>query len=326
MRTLLEIGNLVVHFDTEDGLVQVLDGINFKMDVGEVLGLVGESGAGKSVTANAILGMIKRPGRILTGSIRFDGMDLLRLSDDEMRCYRGRWIATIPQSPRSALNPVISVGRQISRLCEIHERRSHAAAHRRALDLLDLVQVADPKRVVQQYPHQLSGGTCQRVMIAMALAASPRLLIADEPTTGLDVSTAARILDLLGDLSKKTRAAILLITHDLGVVAQTCQRVAVMHAGQLVETAPVRELFRFPVHPYTQALVRSIPRIDIEVKLEPIPGTIPSLRRPPTGCRYQNRCPHVMEICRRDKPAQVPVGQNHEVACFAFGEHRDAAA
>jgi oligopeptide/dipeptide ABC transporter ATP-binding protein len=326
MRKLLEVENLVVHFDTDSGLVEVLDDVNFTMHAGEILGLVGESGSGKSVSAIAILGMIRRPGRILAGSIRFEGIDLLRLSEDEMRRYRGRRIAMIPQSYRTALNPVISAGRQISRLFEIHEGCSRAAARRRALELLDLVGVADPARRMQQYPHQLSGGMCQRVMIAMALATSPQLLIADEPTTGLDVSIAARILDLLRDLSKRTGAAILLITHDLGVVAQTCQRVAVMHAGQLVETAPVRELFRSPAHPYTRALVRSIPRIDIEVKLEPVPGTIPSLRHPPTGCRYQNRCPHAMEICRRDKPRQVAVGQDHEVACFAFGEHRDSAA
>ncbi len=326
MRKLLEVENLVVHFETDGGLVEVLDDVTFTMRAGEILGLVGESGSGKSVSALAILGMIRRPGRILAGSIRFEGFDLLRLSEDEMSRYRGRRIAMISQSHRTALNPIISAGRQISRLFEIHEGCSRAVARRRALELLDLVGVADPAQRMQQYPHQLSGGMCQRVMIAMALAASPRLLIADEPTTGLDVSTAARILDLLRDLSKKTCAAILLITHDLGVVAQTCQRVAVMHAGQLVETAPVRELFRFPAHPYTRALVRSIPRIDIEVKLEPVPGTIPSLRHPPTGCRYQNRCPHVMEICRRDKPAEVAFGQDHDVACFAFGEHRDAAA
>ena len=243
-----------------------------------------------------------------------------------MRRYRGRRIAMISQSPRTALNPIISAGRQISRLLEIHEGCSRAAARQRALELLDLVGVADPARLVQQYPHQLSGGMCQRVMIAMALATSPRLLIADEPTTGLDVSIAARILDLLRDLSERTGAAILLITHDLGVIAQTCQSVAVMHAGQLVETAPVRELFRSPAHPYTRALVRSIPRIDIEVKLEPVPGTVPSLRHPPTGCRYQNRCPQTMEICRRDKPRRVAVGQEHEAACFAFGERRDAVA
>ena len=326
MRKLLEVENLVVHFETNGGLVEVLDDVTFTMHAGEILGLVGESGSGKSVSALAILGMIRRPGRILAGSIRFEGVDLLRLSEDEMSRYRGRGIAMISQSHRTALNPILSAGRQISRLFEIHEGCSRAVARRRALELLDLVGVADPAQRMQQYPHQLSGGMCQRIMIAMALAASPRLLIADEPTTGLDVSTAARILDLLRDLSKKTCAAILLITHDLAVVAQTCQRVAVMHAGQLVETAPVRDLFRFPAHPYTQALVRSIPRLDIEVKLEPVPGTIPSLRHPPTGCRYQNRCPHVMEICRRDKPAQVAVGQDHEVACFASGEHRDAAA
>jgi peptide/nickel transport system ATP-binding protein len=326
MRKLLEIENLVVHFDTEGGLVEVLDDVNFTMHAGEIVGLVGESGSGKSVSATAILGMIRRPGRILTGSIRFEGVDLLRLSENEMRNYRGRRIAMISQSPRTSLNPVISVGRQISRIFEIHERCSRVAARQRALELLDLVGVADPARPMQQYPHQLSGGMCQRVMIAMALATSPQLLIADEPTTGLDVSIAARILDLLCDLSKRTGAAILLITHDLGVVAQTCQRVAVMHAGQMVETAPVRQLFRFPAHPYTRALVRSIPRIDTEIKLEPIPGGVPSLLHPPTGCRYQNRCPDAMDICRRDKPRQLAAGQDHEVACFAFGEHRDATA
>jgi oligopeptide/dipeptide ABC transporter ATP-binding protein len=326
MKKILEVENLVVHFEADGGLVEVLDEVNFTMHAGEILGLVGESGSGKSVSAIAIIGMIRRPGRILAGSIRFEGIDLLRLSEDEMRRYRGRRIAMISQSPRTALNPVISAGGQISRLLEIHEGCSRTAAQRRALELLDLVGVSDPARRMQQYPHQLSGGMCQRVMIAMALATSPRLLIADEPTTGLDVSMAARILDLLRDLSRSTGAAILLITHDLGVVAQTCQRVAVMHAGQLVETAPVRELFRSPAHPYTRALIGSIPRIDAEMKLEPVPGAVPSLRHPPTGCRYQNRCPHAMEICRRDKPRHLAVGQDHEVACFAFGEHCDAAA
>jgi peptide/nickel transport system ATP-binding protein len=322
MSKLLELENLVVHFDADGGRVDVLDGVNLTMSAGEILGLVGESGSGKSVSATAILGMIRRPGRIVAGSIRFAGIDLLRLSEDEMTRYRGRRIAMISQSYRTALNPIISAGRQISRLFEIHEGSSRASAWRRALELLDLVGVADPERLMKQYPHQLSGGMCQRVMIAMALAASPRLLIADEPTTGLDVTIAARILDLLRDLSKTTGTAILLITHDLGVVAQTCQRVAVMHAGQVVETAPVRELFRSPAHPYTDALIRAIPRVDVEVKLDPVPGTVPSLRHPPTGCRYQNRCPHTLEICRREKPRQVAVGQDHEVACFALGEHR----
>jgi oligopeptide/dipeptide ABC transporter ATP-binding protein len=326
MSKLLELENLVVHFDADGGLVEVLDGVNFTMSAGEILGLVGESGSGKSVSATAILGMIRRPGRILAGSIRFAGIDLLRLSEDEMMRYRGRRIAMISQSYRTALNPVISAGRHISRLFEIHEGSSRASAWWRTSELLDLVGVADPERLMKQYPHQLSGGMCQRVMIAMALATSPQLLIADEPTTGLDVTIAARILDLLRDLSKRTGAAILLITHDLGVVAQTCQRVAVMHAGQVVETAPVRELFRSAAHPYTRALIRAIPRVDVEVKLDPVPGTVPSLHHPPAGCRYQNRCPHAMEICRREKPHQAAVGQDHEVACFALGEHRDAAA
>ena len=255
-----------------------------------------------------MLGMIRRPGRIVGGAIRFGGVDLLRLSEDQMRTYRGRRIAMIPQSPRTALNPVISVGRQISRLVEIHEGRSRAFAQRRTIELLDLVGVSDPEGRAKQYAHQLSGGMCQRVMIAMALATSPELLIADEPTTGLDVSIAARILDLLRELGARTGAAIILITHDLGVVAETCGRVAVMHAGQLVEAAPVRELFHSPAHPYTRALVRSIPRIDVDVKLEPIPGSVPSLRHPPPGCRYQNRCADVMQVCRLRKPDAFVAG------------------
>ena len=273
-----------------------------------------------------MLGMIRRPGRIVGGAIRFGGVDLLRLSEDQMRTYRGRRIAMIPQSPRTALNPVISVGRQISRLVEIHEGRSRAFAQRRTIELLDLVGVSDPEGRAKQYAHQLSGGMCQRVMIAMALATSPELLIADEPTTGLDVSIAARILDLLRELGARTGAAIILITHDLGVVAETCGRVAVMHAGQLVEAAPVRELFHSPAHPYTRALVRSIPRIDVDVKLEPIPGSVPSLRHPPPGCRYQNRCADVMQVCRLRKPDAFVAGASHQVACFAFEARHDAAA
>ena len=291
MTALADVEDLVVHFDTDSGPVEVLDGVSFSVRRGEILGLVGESGSGKSVTATALLGLIRRPGRILSGRIRFEGIDLLTLSEQEMRGYRGRRIGLISQTPRTALNPVMSVGRQIARLIEIHEGRPHSYAHRRALGLLDLVGINDPRRRMRQYAHQLSGGMCQRVMIAMALAASPQLLIADEPTTGLDVSIAARILDLLRDLGSKSETAIILITHDLGVVAEMCHRVAVMHAGQLVETAPVRELFHAPKHPYTRALVRSIPRIDAEVKLEPIPGSVPSLRRPPAGCRYQESLP-----------------------------------
>lgn len=326
MTALADVEDLVVHFDTNSGPVEVLDGVSFSVRRGEILGLVGESGSGKSVTATALLGLIRRPGRILSGRIRFEGIDLLTLSEQEMRGYRGRRIGLISQTPRTALNPVMSVGRQIARLIEIHEGRPHSYAHRRALGLLDLVGINDPRRRMRQYAHQLSGGMCQRVMIAMALAASPQLLIADEPTTGLDVSIAARILDLLRDLGSKSETAIILITHDLGVVAEMCHRVAVMHAGQLVETAPVRELFHAPKHPYTRALVRSIPRIDAEVKLEPIPGSVPSLRRPPAGCRYQNCCPLVMSVCRRERPPPVSPGSDHTVACFAVRNDRVVAA
>ena len=326
MKTLVEVENLVVHFDVDGGVVEVLDNVSLSVREGEILGLVGESGSGKSVCATAMLGMIRRPGRIVSGHVRFEGVDLLALGEEQMREYRGRRIGMIWQSPRTALNPVISVGRQISRLLEIHERRSRAFAWRRAVELLALVGVNDPARRMRQYAHQLSGGMCQRVMIAMALATSPQLLIADEPTTGLDVSIAARILDLLRDLGAKTGAAIVLITHDLGVVAETCHRVAVMHAGQLVETAPVRTLFHSPAHPYTRALVRSIPRIDAEVKLEPIPGSVPSLRHPPAGCRYQQRCPLVMEACRRERPPAIVTGDDHAAACFAIRGCRDVAA
>ena len=326
MTALVDVEDLVVHFDTHSGPVQVLDNVSFSVRKGEILGLVGESGSGKSVSATALLGLIRRPGRVLSGKILFEGVDLLALSEQKMVEYRGRRIGLISQTPRTAINPVLSIGRQITRLIEIHEGRSHAYAQRRALELLDLVGVNDPARRMRQYAHQLSGGMCQRVMIAMALATSPQLLIADEPTTGLDVSIAARILDLLRDLGSKSGAAIILITHDLGVVAETCHRVAVMHAGQLVETAPVRGLFHAPAHPYTRALVRSIPRIDAEVKLEPIPGSVPSLHHPPAGCRYQNRCPLVMGICRRERPAAVPAASDHTVACFAFrNEHAVAA-
>jgi oligopeptide/dipeptide ABC transporter ATP-binding protein len=326
VKPLLEIENLTVHFETDDGSVEAVDGISFDIRPGEILGLVGESGSGKSVTSYAILRLIRRPGRIVRGAIRFDGTDLLALPEEEMRKIRGAQISMVFQSPRTALNPVIPVGRQIARLFELHGGLPAAEARRRTLEMLNLVGIPEPERRVGQYPHQLSGGTCQRVMIAMALATGPKLLIADEPTTGLDVSIEARILDLLHDLGAKTGAAILLITHDLGVVAQTCDRVAVMHAGQLVETASVRTLFKHPAHPYTRALVRSIPRVDRTVALEPIPGSVPSALRPPPGCRYAARCPRALDVCRREKPGLAAVAADHVVACFNPETDHAAAA
>jgi len=322
---LLEVRDLTVHFDTEDGLVEAVDGVTFNVRSGEILGVVGESGSGKSVTALALLRLIRPPGRIVQGAVRFEGTDLVRLSEDEMRAVRGTRIAMVFQSPRTALNPVLTVGRQISRLFELHQGASRAEGRARTIEMLKLVGISEPERRARQYAHQLSGGMCQRAMIAMALATSPRLLLADEPTTGLDVSIAAQILDLLRDLGRRTGASILLITHDLGVVAEVCDRVAVMHAGQIVEVGAVRAIFARPRHPYTQALVRSIPRIDREGTMEPIPGTVPSLLAPPPGCRYADRCPRVLDVCRRDRPALRAATPHHDVACHAV-EVEDATA
>jgi oligopeptide/dipeptide ABC transporter ATP-binding protein len=322
---LLEVRDLTVHFDTEDGLVEAVDGVTFTVRSGEILGVVGESGSGKSVTALALLRLIRPPGRIVQGAVRFEGRDLVELSEGEMRAVRGTRIAMVFQSPRTALNPVLPVGRQISRLFELHQGASRAEGRARTIEMLKLVGISEPERRTRQYAHQLSGGMCQRVMIAMALATSPRLLLADEPTTGLDVSIAAQILDLLRDLGRRTGASILLITHDLGVVAEVCDRVAVMHAGQVVEVGAVRAIFARPRHPYTQALVRSIPRIDRDGTMEPIPGTVPSLLAPPPGCRYADRCPRVLDVCRRDRPALRAATPNHDVACHAV-EVEDASA
>jgi oligopeptide/dipeptide ABC transporter ATP-binding protein len=295
---LLEVRDLTVHFDTEDGLVEAVEGVTFGVRPGEVLGVVGESGSGKSVTALALLRLIRSPGRIVRGDVRFEGTDLLGLSEEEMRAVRGARIAMVFQSPRTALNPVLPVGRQIARLFELHQGASRAEGWTRTIEMLKQVGISEPERRARQYAHQLSGGMCQRVMIAMALATAPRLLLADEPTTGLDVSIAAQILELLRDLGRRTGASILLITHDLGVVAEVCDRVVVMH---------------------------SIPRIDREVTMEPIPGTVPSLLTPPPGCRYADRCPRVLEICRRDRPAPHTAAPDHEVACHAAeGEHAAA--
>ncbi len=325
MSELLEVHDLTVHFATEDGLVEAVDNVSFSVRPGEILGVVGESGSGKSVTAHALLRLIRPPGRIVRGEIRFEGADLLALPEARMGAVRGARIALVFQSPRTALNPVLTVGGQIARLYELHQHVSRAEAWRRTIEMLTLVGIAEPARRARQYAHQLSGGMCQRVMIAMAIASSPRLLIADEPTTGLDVSIAAQILDLLRGLGRRTGASIVLITHDLGLVAEACDRVAVMHAGQLVEIADVRTLFKRPLHPYTQALVRSIPRIDREVAMEPIPGAVPSLLAPAPGCRYADRCARVRPVCRLERPMLRAAEVNHEVACHAVEVDSGAA-
>ena len=319
MSDLLAVADLTVHFDTDDGVVQAVDGARLAVGAGEVVGLVGESGSGKSVTALAVLRLLRPPARVVGGRIDFAGRDLLALSEDAMRGVRGAQISMVFQSARTSLNPVLPVGAQIERLLVRHAGASARQARRGAAEMLAQVGIAEAERRARQYPHQLSGGMCQRVMVAMALATKPRLLIADEPTTGLDVSIAAQILDLLRDLGRRTGTAILLITHDLGVVAGRCDRVVVMHAGQTVEWAPVRALFRAPAHPYTRALLRAVPRADRDVVMEPIPGGLPSLLDPPPGCRFAPRCDLAMDECRARRPAPRPVGGEHAAACVAAG-------
>ncbi len=314
MTDLLAVRDLTVHFATDEGVVQAVEGASLRVGAGEVVGLVGESGSGKSVTALAILRLLRPPARVMGGRIEFDGRDLLACSEEDMRAVRGAQISMVIQSPRTSLNPEPPVGHQIERLLVRHGAAPPGEARARAVEMLREGGIGGPERRVRQYAHQLSGGMCQRVMIAMALATNPRLLIADEPTTGLDVSIAAQILDLLGDLGRRTGAAILLITHDLGVVARRCDRVVVMHAGQTVEWAPVRALFHAPAHPYTRALLRSIPRVAGAGEMEPIPGWVPSLLAPPPGCRFARRCPLARTEC--EVPVAVrAVGGDHRVAC-----------
>jgi oligopeptide/dipeptide ABC transporter ATP-binding protein len=315
---LLTISDLSVAFDSDAGTIKAVDHINLEIRSREVMGLVGESGSGKSVTTLAILRLIRRPGRITSGTVRFDGVDLATLTEDQMSHIRGARIAMIPQTPRTALNPVIPVGSQIARLFMLHGGLARKDAEQRTLEMLSTVRIPDPARRAQQYAHQLSGGMCQRVMIAMALATSPQLLLADEPTTGLDASIAVRILDLLREMGEKTGAAILFITHDLGVVAEICDHVTVMHAGQVVESAPVRTIFHAPAHPYTCALIRSIPRLDREIAMEPIPGSVPSLVAPPPGCRYIERCALAIEPCRLSRPPLDAIAPDHLLACYGY--------
>jgi peptide/nickel transport system ATP-binding protein len=317
---LLEVRGLKTHFKTDDGMVQAVDGVDLYVDEGETLGVVGESGCGKSVTAFTIMGLVPiPPARIVAGEILWRGRDLLKLSAAEMRAIRAKEIAMVFQEPMTSLNPVYSVGEQIAEVVRLHEKVGRRAAMGRATEMLDLVRIPNPKRRVNDYPHQFSGGMRQRVMIAMALSCNPKLLIADEPTTALDVTIQAQILDLLGDLKEKMGMAVILITHAMGVIAETAQRVVVMYAGKIIEEASVEDLFRAPRHPYTQGLIRSIPRIDIAAiqkqRLEAIAGVVPSLLNPPPGCRFAPRCPHARGECTAAIPRLRDVGGGHKVAC-----------
>jgi peptide/nickel transport system ATP-binding protein len=318
---LLSVENLQVHFRTPDGVNRAVDGVSFAIGAGETLAIVGESGCGKSVTSMSILRLLPEPPARIAGAIRFEGRDLLDLPEREMRRIRGNAISVIFQEPMTSLNPVLSVGRQIGETLRLHQGLSRRQAEERAVEMLALVGIPEPRRRVREYPHQLSGGMRQRVMIAIALACSPKLLIADEPTTALDVTIQAQILDLMRDLKRRVGAAIMLITHDLGVVAEVADRVVVMYAGRKVEEAAVRDLFRSARHPYTRGLMGAVPRLGAAERpgaarrLAEIPGMVPSLKTRIDGCVFAGRCPNVTDLCRSHAPALEPKAPGHLAAC-----------
>jgi oligopeptide/dipeptide ABC transporter ATP-binding protein len=318
---LLSIRNLETHFFSAGKVVRALDGISFEILEGEVFGLVGETGCGKSVTALSILRLIPfPPGKIVAGSIRFKDTDILSLSPDQMRSVRGKEISMIFQEPMTSLNPVFRIGDQMREVIMLHQRLGKTAAWEAVVRMLERVRIPDARKVAGQYPHQLSGGMRQRVMIAMELSCRPALLIADEPTTALDVTIQAQILRLLKEMKKEMGTSILLITHDLGVVAEMCDRVAVMYAGSIVEQTEAIEIFEHPKHPYTQGLWGAIPLIDQEKEsLAVIPGAVPDLGRLPQGCKFHPRCPHRFEPCDGERPPMVEVSPGHHAACYLYG-------
>ena len=320
MAPLLEIKGLKTHFSTDDGMLQAVDGVDIALNKGETLCVVGESGCGKTVTAMSILKLIAMPpGRIVAGQILFEGRDLVPLTSHELDDIRAKDIGFIFQEPMTSLNPVLTVGEQVAEVLRRHEGLSKKDALARTIEMLKLVQIPNAEGRVNDYPHQFSGGMRQRVMIAMALACKPKLVIADEPTTALDVTIQAQILDLLQDMKERFGMAVMLITHAMGVVAETAQRVVVMYAGKVVEEADVDSLFASPRHPYTQGLIRSIPRIDLDsehkTRLEAIGGSVPILINPPVGCRFAPRCKFAMDICTAKEPLLREIAPGHRMAC-----------
>jgi peptide/nickel transport system ATP-binding protein len=318
---LLDIRGLKTHFKTDDGWLHAVDGVDIAIEAGQTVGVVGESGCGKSVTAKTVMKLIDMPpGKIVAGQVLWQGRDLVPLSPDEMRKIRAKEIAIVFQEPMTSLNPVYTIGDQIAESVRLHEGLSRRESMNRAVEMLKLVNIPTAERRINDYPHQFSGGMRQRVMIAIALACNPKLLIADEPTTALDVTIQAQILDLLADLKQRFGMAVMLITHAMGVVAEVAQKVVVMYAGKVVEEATVEELFAHPRHPYTQGLIRSIPRIDTaathKVRLEAIPGTVPKLIDPAEGCRFAERCRFAEPDCSRSTPPLREISPGHKVACF----------
>jgi len=323
LEPILSVRDLVAGFDTEGGLVRAVDGVSFDVPVGKTVGIVGESGCGKSVTAFSIMRLLPQPhGKILGGQILFEGKDLAQVPIEVMRSVRGARIGLVFQEPLSALNPVQTVGRQLSEVFLLHQTDDKAEALRRSIEMLGRVRIPSPEIRVGEYPHQLSGGMRQRVGIAMALACKPSLLIADEPTTALDVTIQAQILELMRELQREMGMSIIMITHDLGVIAETCDEVIVMYAGRVAERAPVNELFARPRHPYTRGLLASIPRLTTarKTRLPVIDGMVPGLSELPPGCRFQNRCPHAQPRCAERPPPIETVAAGHEVACLRWRE------
>ena len=320
---LLEVRNLKTYFFTDDGVVKAVDGVDFEVNPGEILGLVGESGCGKSVTSFSILQLVDDPGRIVAGEIHFEGRNLLELSESEMVKMRGNRASMIFQQPQSSLNPVFTVGAQIAEVFEIHKDVKKKEAWDEAVKLLKLVGIPDAEKKAKSYPHEMSGGQAQRVMIAMALALKPKLLIADEPTTALDVTIQAQILDLILGLRDKMDTSVILITHDLGLIAETVDRVAVMYAGQIIEQADIETIFEKPMHPYTQGLIASVPVLgQVQEELAVIPGSVPNLVDMPPGCRFAPRCQarvvNGLEMCSRLEPELDSINGNHTVRCWLY--------
>jgi peptide/nickel transport system ATP-binding protein len=324
MTNLLEVDDLGTWFYTRQGIVKAVDGVNFGVASGETLAIVGESGCGKSMTALSLMRLIPSPpGRIVSGTVKLGGKDLLKLSEEEMRRVRGNEISMIFQEPMTSLNPIMTIGKQITEALVLHRDLDKKAAWNRSIEMLDLVKIPEPKQRAKEYPHQLSGGMRQRAMIAMALACNPKVLIADEPTTALDVTIQAQILELILELQREFGAAVILITHDLGVVAETARRVIVMYAGRKVEEATVGELFAHPMHPYTRGLLNSIPRLDLlrganeeTGRLQEIPGIVPPLFALPEGCAFAPRCPRAIDKCRIERPSYEEKTQGHWAACW----------
>ena len=321
---LLQVKNLCTSFDVDAGEVRAVNGISFSLDKGKVLGIVGESGSGKSVTAYSIMRILVEPGRIKSGEILFDGQDIVKFSKKQMSEFRGKRVSIIFQDPMTSLNPTYTIGNQLREAILLHTNRNHEQANARAVEMLKLVGVNEPEKRLKQYPHELSGGMRQRVMIAMALCSNPSLLIADEPTTALDPTIQAQILELIGELQKKLGMSVLYITHDLGVVAELCHRVVVMYAGMVMEVAQTEDLFSKPAHPYTQGLMKAMPRMNSGgERLNSIEGVVPHITEMPKGCHFHPRCPYATELCRQSCPPMTDLGNGHQVRCHLADRGRE---